>query len=207
VLDPAQDHNAADLAAQYAPDPEWAQKETWPSAPATGRGSLRLPSALISTHWALAHPRITNIKWTGSQRRAPGNHVSPRCEFDDRRTGDRFYFLIPKGWFLDCFGSEIIPLVSRPIDPAQMPVKVLKTHCLFDRQLESDEPRLPCNSPRFLTLLAEIEDPRRAEGKLYRLPHVVLFAILAMVAGANSYRSIHSFIDVHFVRLRASSSG
>jgi hypothetical protein len=27
--------------------------------------------------------------------------------------------------------------------------------------------------------LAEIEDPRRAEGKLYRLPHVVLFAILA----------------------------
>jgi hypothetical protein len=61
---------------------------------------------------------------------------------------------------------------------------------------------LPCNSPRFLTLMAEIEDPRRAEGKLYRLPHVVLFAILAMVAGANSYRSIHSFIDVHFVRLR-----
>ena len=43
----------------------------------------------------------------------------------------------------------------------------------------------------FLTLLAEIEDPRRAEGKLYRLPHVVLFAILVMVAGANSYRSIH----------------
>jgi hypothetical protein len=54
----------------------------------------------------------------------------------------------------------------------------------------------------FLTLLAEIEDPRRAEGKLYRLPHVVLFAILALVAGANSYRGIHSFIDVHFVRLR-----
>jgi hypothetical protein len=49
----------------------------------------------------------------------------------------------------------------------------------------------------FLTLLAEIEDPRRAEGKLYRLPHVVLFAILAMVAGANSYRAIHRFIDVH----------
>ena len=32
----------------------------------------------------------------------------------------------------------------------------------------------------FLTLLSEIEDPRRAEGKLYRLPHVVLFAILAL---------------------------
>ena len=49
----------------------------------------------------------------------------------------------------------------------------------------------------FVDLLTEIEDPRRAEGKLYRLPHVVLFAILAIVAGANSYRTIHSFIDVH----------
>ena len=44
---------------------------------------------------------------------------------------------------------------------------------------------MPSLTP-FLALLAEIEDPRRAEGKLYRLPHVVLFAILAMVAGANS---------------------
>jgi len=51
-------------------------------------------------------------------------------------------------------------------------------------------------------LLAEIEDPRRAEGKLYRLPYVVLLAILAIVAGANSYRTIHSFIDVHLARLR-----
>ena len=53
----------------------------------------------------------------------------------------------------------------------------------------------------FVTLLAEIEDPRRAEGKLYRLPHVVLLAILAIVAGANSYRTIHSFIDIHLARL------
>jgi hypothetical protein len=54
----------------------------------------------------------------------------------------------------------------------------------------------------FVELLSEIEDPRRAEGKMYRLPHVVLFAILAIVAGANSYRTIHSFIDVHLARLR-----
>ena len=53
-----------------------------------------------------------------------------------------------------------------------------------------------------LALLVEIEDPRRAEGKLYRLPHVILFAILAIVAGANSYRGIHSFLDVHLARLR-----
>src|SRR3954466_7213704 len=54
----------------------------------------------------------------------------------------------------------------------------------------------------FVDLLTEIEDPRRAEGKLYRLADVVLFAILAIVAGANSYRTIHSFVDVHLVRLR-----
>jgi predicted transposase YbfD/YdcC len=54
----------------------------------------------------------------------------------------------------------------------------------------------------FVAVLADIEDPRRAEGKLYHLSHVVLFAILAMVAGANSYRTIHSFIEVHLVRLR-----
>src|SRR5208282_3474382 len=54
----------------------------------------------------------------------------------------------------------------------------------------------------FLDLLGQIEDPRRAEGKLYRLPHVVLFAILAAVAGANSYRNVHTFIDVHLPRLR-----
>ena len=62
---------------------------------------------------------------------------------------------------------------------------------------------MPSLTP-FLTLLTEIEDPRRAEGKLYRLPHVLLFAILAMLAGANSYRAIHSFIDVHLARLRDS---
>ena len=40
----------------------------------------------------------------------------------------------------------------------------------------------------FVDLLTEIEDPRRAEGKLYRLPHVVLFAILAIVAGQGPWR-------------------
>ena len=37
---------------------------------------------------------------------------------------------------------------------------------------------------------------------MYRLPHVVLFAILALVSGANSYRSVHTFIDAHLPRLR-----
>ena len=35
-----------------------------------------------------------------------------------------------------------------------------------------------------------------------KLPHVFLFSILAVMAGANSYRAIHSFIDVHLHRLK-----
>jgi hypothetical protein len=48
-----------------------------------------------------------------------------------------------------------------------------------------------------LDLLAEVPDPRRAEGKLYKLPYVLLFSILAVVTGCDSYRGIVTFIDVH----------
>ena|GEM_PF-3364560 len=47
-----------------------------------------------------------------------------------------------------------------------------------------------------LDLLAEVPDPRRTEGKLYKLPHVLLFSILAVGTGRNSYRGIANFIDV-----------
>jgi hypothetical protein len=50
---------------------------------------------------------------------------------------------------------------------------------------------------RFLSQLATIPDPRRAEGKLYQLPHILLFSILAIVSGANSYRGICTFIKIH----------
>ena len=53
----------------------------------------------------------------------------------------------------------------------------------------------------FLSHLATIPDPRRAEGKLYQLPHVLLFSILAIVSGANSYRGIRTFIKVHRPKL------
>ena len=53
-----------------------------------------------------------------------------------------------------------------------------------------------------LSLLSDIPDPRRAQGKLYKLPHIFLFSILAVMAGANSYRAVHSFIDVHLARLK-----
>jgi hypothetical protein len=46
-------------------------------------------------------------------------------------------------------------------------------------------------------MLADVPDPRRAEGMLYKLPHVLLFSILAVVTGCNSYRGIVTFIDVH----------
>ena len=54
-----------------------------------------------------------------------------------------------------------------------------------------------------LDMLADVPDPRRAEGKLYGLPHLLLFSILAIVAGCNSYRGIVTFIDVHRRRLNA----
>ena len=36
---------------------------------------------------------------------------------------------------------------------------------------------------QMLGLLSNIPDPRRAEGKLYKLQHVLLFSILAVVTG------------------------
>ena len=57
-----------------------------------------------------------------------------------------------------------------------------------------------------LDVLAEVPDPRRAQGQLYRLPHVLLFSILAIVTGCNSYRSIVTFIAVHRQKLNATFS-
>ena len=50
-------------------------------------------------------------------------------------------------------------------------------------------------------LLKQVPDPRRAEDQLYKLPYVLLFSILAVVTGANSYRGIVTFIQVHRARL------
>ena len=48
-----------------------------------------------------------------------------------------------------------------------------------------------------LETLREIPDHRRAEGKRFDLATVLLYSILAMVAGANSYRQMHEFIRIH----------
>lgn len=50
---------------------------------------------------------------------------------------------------------------------------------------------------RFLKFLETVPDPRRAEGKRYELKYVLLFAILAVATGANSYRGVRTFIEVH----------
>ena len=52
-----------------------------------------------------------------------------------------------------------------------------------------------------LEILRSIPDHRRAEGKRFDLPTVLLYAILSMVAGANSYRQMHEFIRIHLQRL------
>jgi hypothetical protein len=54
---------------------------------------------------------------------------------------------------------------------------------------------------RFLKFLETVPDPRRAEGKRYELQYVLLFAILAVATGANSYRGIRTFIEVHLRHL------
>ena len=56
---------------------------------------------------------------------------------------------------------------------------------------------------QLLALLGDIPDPRRAQGKLYQLPYLLLFSILAVVTGSSSYRGMRTFLDVHRVRLNA----
>ena len=52
-----------------------------------------------------------------------------------------------------------------------------------------------------LEVLRSIPDHRRREGKCFDLATVLLYAILAVVAGANSYRQMHEFIRIHRQRL------
>ena len=54
-----------------------------------------------------------------------------------------------------------------------------------------------------LAALDQIPDPRRRQGQRYSLAHLLLFAVLAILAGATSYRRIRLFIGVHRERLNA----
>src|SRR3954451_20951121 len=59
----------------------------------------------------------------------------------------------------------------------------------------------PCAG--LLPALDRIPDPRRRQGKRYPLAHLLLFAVLAVLAGATSYRRIRLFVVVHRERLNA----
>jgi hypothetical protein len=54
---------------------------------------------------------------------------------------------------------------------------------------------------RLLAALGDIPDPRRAQGQRYGLSHLLLFSVLAILAGATSYQGIITFIGVHRERL------
>src|SRR3954449_9714843 len=54
-----------------------------------------------------------------------------------------------------------------------------------------------------LAALQEIPDPRRRQGQRYSLAHLLLFAVLAVLAGATSYRRIRLVIGMHRERLNA----
>lgn len=51
------------------------------------------------------------------------------------------------------------------------------------------------------SFLSKVKDHRRAEGKRYKLDHILLFSILAILSGATSYRKIHKFIIVRYDKL------
>ncbi len=54
-----------------------------------------------------------------------------------------------------------------------------------------------------LAALAEVPDPRRAQGQRYSMRHLLLFSVLATLAGATSYQKIIAFIALQRERLNA----
>src|SRR3954465_5459568 len=52
-----------------------------------------------------------------------------------------------------------------------------------------------------LAALAEVRDPRRGQGRRYSLRHLLLFSVLAVLAGATSHQGIVTFIALQRERL------
>lgn len=51
------------------------------------------------------------------------------------------------------------------------------------------------------SFLFKIKDHRRKQGQRYALGHILLFSILAILSGADSYRKVQKFMVVHYDRL------
>jgi len=54
-----------------------------------------------------------------------------------------------------------------------------------------------------LAALADVPDPRRPQGQRYSMRHLLLFSVLAVLAGATSYQKIIAFIVLQRGRLNA----
>ena len=52
------------------------------------------------------------------------------------------------------------------------------------------------------SFLFKIKDQRRKQGQRYKLGHILLFTILAVLSGADSYRKVQKFIVTHYDRLK-----
>ena len=48
---------------------------------------------------------------------------------------------------------------------------------------------------RLLKALSDVPDPRRAQGKRYPLPDLLMFTVLALLSGARSYRGVITFLE------------
>ena len=53
-----------------------------------------------------------------------------------------------------------------------------------------------------LKFLKKVKDKRRAQSKQYRLHHIILFSVFAILSGATSYRGIERFIKTRFKKLK-----
>jgi hypothetical protein len=51
------------------------------------------------------------------------------------------------------------------------------------------------------SFLFKVPDHRRKQGRRYELGHILLFTILAILSGANSYRKVQKFIVAHYETL------
>lgn len=52
-----------------------------------------------------------------------------------------------------------------------------------------------------LKFVKKINDTRRKQGQRFKLQHIILFSILAILCGAESYKDIERFIEVHYKKL------
>ena len=76
-----------------------------------------------------------------------------------------------------------------------------KRICILDSYIVIKTQKLYTGILDAVFLLNTIRDHRRGQGRRYDLAHILLFSIMAVLSGSDSYRKIHLFIDVHYKQL------